>query len=355
MPENILINKQAVGGPSTYIVAELSANHNGSLENALEGVRAAKAAGADAIKIQTYTADTITIDCDNEYFQINHGSIWDGTTLHKLYQEAGTPFEWHEQIFKTAEEIGITCFSSPFDETAVDLLERLGCPAYKIASPEILDINLIRKVAKTGKPVIISSGIASLKDIELAVSTCREVNNNQIIVLKCTAEYPAPVEKANLATISHISKAFDVLSGLSDHTLGITVPVLSVAMGASLIEKHFIVDRSIGGPDSSFSLDFDQFKEMVKAVREAEKAIGKVFYKEDIPDTAERGMVGRSLFVVEDVKEGEKFTDSNVRSIRPGYGLHPKFFPDVIGKQATMNLKRGIPLRPSHILNFGGK
>lgn len=352
MPEEILIGNHRVGGSSTFIVAELSANHNGKLENALEGVRAAKEAGADAIKIQTYTADTITIDCENEYFQINHGSIWDGTTLHKLYQEAGTPYEWHEAIFKTAADAGIICFSSPFDETAVDLLENLGCPAYKIASPEILDINLIRRVALTGKPVIISSGIASFSDIELAVKTCREVNNNQIIVLKCTAEYPAPVEKANLATISHISQTFNVLSGLSDHTLGITVPVLSVAMGASMIEKHFIVDRSIGGPDASFSLDFNQFKEMVEAVRLAEKAIGKVTYKDEISQTGDRGMVGRSLFVVKDIQAGEKFTEYNIRSIRPGYGLHPKFLMKVLGESASNDLRRGMPLRITDILNF---
>ena len=350
MSEKIKIGNFEIGRGSTFIVAELSANHNGSLENALESIRAAKEAGADAIKIQTYTADTLTIDNDNKYFQIDHGSIWDGTTLYDLYKEAGTPYEWHQKIFETASEAGIICFSSPFDDTAVDLLESLDCPAYKIASPEILDINLIRKVANTGKPIIISTGIATRKDIALAVETCREVGNNQIVVLKCTAEYPAPIEKANLMTIRDIAKSYDVLSGLSDHTLGTVVPVVSVAMGACVIEKHFIIDRKQGGVDSTFSLDFHQFKKMVDEVRQAEQAIGKVEYKPEISEDQNRGIVGRSLFVVEDIKKGEILDEKNLRSIRPGYGLHPKYYNEMLGKSVRIDIKRGTPLDFKHIL-----
>jgi pseudaminic acid synthase len=325
-----------------FIIAELSANHNGSLENALETIRAAKLAGADAIKLQTYTPDTITIDCDKEDFKIK-GTIWDGKNLFDLYKEAYTPWEWHETLFKTAREEGLICFSSPFDKTAVDLLEGLNAPAYKIASFEITDIPLIEYVASKGKPIIISTGIAGLEDIELAVNTCREADNDQIILLKCTSSYPAPIEEANLAMIPDLAKRFGVISGLSDHTMGITAPVAATVLGARVIEKHFILDRSIGGPDASFSLNEEEFTAMVKAVREAEVALGTVDYTitEKMKKSRE---FSRSLYVVEDIKAGEVLTEQNIRSIRPGYGLHPKHCYDVLGKRAKLDLDRGKAL-----------
>lgn len=325
-----------------FIIAELSANHNGSLENALKTIRAAKRAGADAIKLQTYTPDTITIDCEKDDFKIK-GTIWDGKKLYDLYKEAYTPWEWHETLFATAREEGLICFSSPFDKTAVDLLENLGTPAYKIASFEITDIPLIGYVASKGKPVIISTGIASLDDIELAVETCRKAGNDQIILLKCTSSYPAPIEDANLAMIPDLAQRFDVIAGLSDHTLGITVPVAATVLGARVIEKHFIINRSIGGPDASFSLDEQEFTAMIKAVREAEKAIGKVDYTltEKIKKSRE---FSRSLYVVKDIKAGEILTEENIRSIRPGYGLHPKYYKEILGKRAKMYMERGTAL-----------
>lgn len=326
-----------------FIIAELSANHNGKLENALRTIEAAKKAGADAIKLQTYTPDTITIDCKNEYFKIGQGTIWDGQYLYNLYQSAYTPFEWHEKLFKTARNEGLICFSSPFDHTAVDLLEELDTPAYKIASFEIVDIPLIEYAASKQKPVIISTGIAALTDIEEALAACKRAGNQQVALLKCTSSYPAPLEEANLKTITDLQNHFDVVAGLSDHTLGVTAPVAATALGAKIIEKHFILDRSIGGPDASFSLDFEQFKTMVKAVREAEKAIGKVSYTLS-EKTQKNRQFARSLFVVEHVKKGEIFTLENVRSIRPGYGLPPKELKSVIGKKATQNLERGTPL-----------
>jgi pseudaminic acid synthase len=325
-----------------FIIAELSANHNGSLENALNTIKAARRAGADAIKLQTYTPDTITIDCEKDDFKIK-GTIWDGKKLYDLYKEAYTPWEWHETLFATAREEGLICFSSPFDKTAVDLLENLGAPAYKIASFEITDIPLIGYVASKGKPVIISTGIAVLEDIELAVDTCRRMGNDQIILLKCTSSYPAPIEEANLAMIPDLSKRFGVIAGLSDHTLGITVPVAATVLGARVIEKHFILDRSIGGPDASFSLDETEFTSMVKAVREAEVAVGKVDYTvtEKMKKSRE---FSRSLYVVKEIKAGEILTEQNIRSIRPGYGLHPKHYNEVLGKRAKMDLERGKAL-----------
>ena len=325
-----------------FIIAELSANHNGSLENALETIRAAKRAGADAIKLQTYTPDTITIDCDKDDFKIK-GTIWDGKKLYDLYKEAYTPWEWHETLFATARKEGLICFSSPFDKTAVDLLENLGAPAYKIASFEITDIPLIEYVASKGKPVIISTGIAGLEDIELAINACRRMGNEQIILLKCTSSYPAPIEEANLAMIPDLAKRFRVIAGLSDHTLGITVPVAATVLGARVIEKHFILDRSIGGPDASFSLDEKEFTAMVKAVREAEVAVGKVDYTitEKMKKSRE---FSRSLYVVKDIKAGELITEENIRSIRPGYGLHPKYYKEVLGKRAKVDLERGTAL-----------
>jgi pseudaminic acid synthase len=322
-----------------FIIAELSANHNGSLENAIETIKGAKRAGADCIKFQTYTADTITIDCTKEDFFIK-GTIWEGSNLHKLYQEAYTPWEWHEQLFKVAEEEGLVCFSSPFDHTAVDFLENLNTPAYKIASFEITDIPLIEYVASKGKPIIISTGIAELDDIQLAVDTCRKVGNNQIALLKCTSSYPAPIEEANMVMIKELAERFNVISGLSDHTMGATVPIVATALGAKIIEKHFILDRSIGGPDASFSMNEKEFSEMVRLVREAESAIGEIGY--NLTPKQEKGKdFSRSLYVVEDVKKGEVFTATNVRSIRPGFGLHPKHYNSVLGEVAVCDIEKG--------------
>lgn len=327
-----------------YIIAELSGNHNGKIDNAIKSIVAAKKTGADAIKLQTYTADTITLDCDNEYFQIKHGTIWDGTTLHKLYQQAYTPWEWHEELFRIAREEGITCFSSPFDNSAIDLLEQLNCPAYKIASPEVLDVNLIQYAAKTKKPVIISTGIAEIPDIQLALDACFTTGNTQVALLKCTVEYPAPFSKANLATIKNMSETFGVLTGLSDHTPGSTAPVVAVALGAKIIEKHFIIDRAIGGPDASFSLNLEEFTAMVKAIREAEESIGTINYYKRPAQQSGRGFTGRSLFIVADMKAGDVITEKHLRSIRPGWGLHPKYYQELIGKKVKSDIKRGTPL-----------
>ncbi len=327
-----------------FIIAELSANHNGSLKTAIETIKAAKRAGANAIKLQTYTAETLTIECDKEDFIIKSGSIWDGRTYYELYREAYTPWEWHEELFRVANDEGLICFSSPFDRTAVDLLEGLNTPAYKIASFEITDIPLIEYVASKGKPVIISTGIAGLEDIELALDACKRMGNEQIILLKCTSSYPAPIEEANLAMIPDLVKRFGLLTGLSDHTMGISVPVAATVLGARVIEKHFIIDRSIGGPDASFSLNEEEFTAMVKAVRGAEVAIGKVDYTLTDKMLKSREF-SRSLYVVKDIKAGELFTEQNIRSIRPGYGMHPKFYKDVLGKRAKSNLETGNRLQ----------
>lgn len=324
---------------SVFIIAELSANHNGSIETAIETIRAAKRAGADCIKLQTYTSETITIDSDKDDFIIK-GTIWDNTNLYKLYAEAYTPWEWHEQLFKVAEEVGLICFSSPFDKTAVDFLENLNAPAYKIASFEITDIPLIEYVASKGKPIIISTGIAELEDIELAVDACKRMGNNDIALLKCTSSYPAPIEEANLIMIKDMADRYNVISGLSDHTMGSTAPVVATVMGAKIIEKHFILDRSIGGPDASFSMNEKEFTEMVKAVREAESAIGEVNYT--LTDKQKKGKdFSRSLYVVEDMEKGDIITEKNVRSIRPGFGLHPKYLNSILGKAVIADLKRG--------------
>jgi len=330
-----LLNKNS----SVFIIAELSANHNGSIETAIETIRAAKRAGADAIKFQTYTSDTMTIDCQKDDFIIK-GTIWDKQNLYKLYQEAYTPWEWHEQLFQVAKTEGLECFSSPFDKTAVDFLEELNTPAYKIASFEITDIPLIEYVASKGKPVIISTGIAELEDIQLAVDTCRKVGNNDIALLKCTSSYPAPIDEANMVMIKDLTDRFQVIPGLSDHTMGSTVPVVATAYGAKIIEKHFILDRSIGGPDASFSMNENEFKEMVKAVREAELAIGKLDYNLT-PKQLKGKDFSRSLYVVEDIKVGELFTKNNVKSIRPGFGLHPKYYNTILGEVSNNDIEKG--------------
>lgn len=322
-----------------FIIAELSANHNQKLETAIETIRAAKRAGADCIKLQTYTADTLTINSNKEDFIIK-GTIWAGKNYYSLYQEAYTPWEWHKQLFEIAREVGLICFSSPFDKSAVDFLERLSVPAYKIASFEITDIPLIEYIASKGKPVIISTGIATIEDIELALNACRRMSNNQIALLKCTSSYPAPIEEANLSMIKDMSDKFGVITGLSDHTLGATVPIAATVLGAKIIEKHFILDRSIGGPDSTFSMNESEFSAMVNSIREAEKAIGKIDY-----NLTEKQLKGRdfsrSLYIVETVSEGEIFTENNVRSIRPGFGLHPKYLNQIIGKKSNKNIEKG--------------
>ncbi|AFV24563.1 pseudaminic acid synthase [Methanolobus psychrophilus R15] len=327
-----------------FIIAEVSANHLQNFDLAVDTIRAIKESGADAVKLQTYTPDTITIDCDNEFFQIEHGTLWDGKTLYNLYKEAYTPWEWQPELKRIAEELGLICFSSPFDTTAVDLLEKMEVPAYKIASFEITDIPLIEYVASKGKPVIISTGIATLSDIEEAIASCKRMGNQQIALLKCTSAYPAPLEELNLKTIPNIIDTFRTVVGLSDHTLGIAVPIASVALGAKIIEKHFILDRNMGGPDAAFSLDFHEFESMVKAVRDTEKALGEVTY--ELTEKAKKSRdFSRSLFVVEDINTGEKFTEKNIKSIRPGFGLHTRFLTEILQKKARKDIKKGTPLR----------
>jgi len=330
-----------------YVIAELSANHNGSLDCALETVAMAKAMGADAIKLQTYTADTITIDCDKEDFQI-HGGLWDGHSLYGLYEQAHTPYEWHAPIFEKAREVGITCFSSPFDETAVDLLEELNAPAYKIASFEAVDLPLIRYVAKTGKPIIISTGMADLSEITEAVQTARDAGCDNIILLHCISGYPAPVEQSNLRTIPDLAQKFGVVSGLSDHTLGTAVSVASVALGACVIEKHVTLSRSDKGPDSEFSLEPEELKCLCSESRDAWAALGRAGYERK-PVEGENVKFRRSIYVVKEIRAGEQLTADNIRRIRPGFGLPPKYYDDVIGKTVKESIKRGTALKWEHI------
>ena len=335
---NIDLNKKV------FIVAELSANHEQNIQTAIETIKAAKNGGADAIKLQTYTADTITIDCNNRYFKdILNGTIWEGQKFYDLYKHAFTPWDWHEELFRVAKEEGLICFSSPFDKTAVDFLEQLNPPAYKIASFEIQDIPLIEYTASKKKPILISTGIAALEDIELAVKTCRSAGNNNIVLFKCTSIYPAPLEELNLLTIPDLKEKFKTEVGISDHTTGIVAPVVAVTLGARVIEKHLILDKSINSPDAAFSLDKTEFMEMVRAVRQAELISGKVNY--DLPENAIAGRkFGRSLFVVNDIRKGELFTEDNIKSIRPGYGMHPKYLKEILGTYASKDFKRGEPL-----------
>ena len=323
----------------TFIIAEMSANHNHKLNVAVDTIKAAKKAGADAIKIQTYTADTLTLDCNKSDFIVGPG-LWEGETLHDLYKKACTPWEWHEEIFHVAKEEGLICFSTPFDKTAVDLLESLGNPIYKIASFEITDIPLIKYIAQKHKPIILSTGIAMEEDIQLALGTIRGEGVSDITLLKCTSAYPAPIEDANLLTIPDMKVRFECKVGLSDHTEGSTVPMAAVALGAEVVEKHFIINRSIGGPDSAFSMEAVDFAGMVKNIRVVEKSLGKVYYPTDITKIKGRD-ASRSLYVAEDVKAGDVVTEKNVRSVRPGYGLHPKYLPEVMGKVFAKDCEKG--------------
>ncbi len=341
--QEITINKHKIGkGHPPYIIAELSANHNGSIDKALATIDMAKEMGADAIKIQTYTADTMTIDCDNKYFQIE-GGLWDGYNLYKLYQWAQTPFEWHQAIFEHAKKIGITLFSTPFDETAVDLLESLNCPAYKIASFEATDLLLIEKVAQTGKPLIISTGMANEQEIDELVNTVKTAGVTELILLHCISSYPAPVEQSNLTTISDIKDRWQVLSGLSDHTLGTSVAITSVALGASIIEKHITLSRSDKGPDAEFSLEPQELQQLVIDSRNAWLSLGIAGYERK-PAEEENLKFRRSLFFVNDIKKGTVISEQHIRRIRPGFGLAPKYYPDVLGKTVIQDIKRGTPV-----------
>jgi len=327
-----------------YIIAELSANHNGKLQNALDAVQAAKEIGADCIKLQTYTADTITLDCKKDDFMINHDTLWDGKYLHDLYQEAYTPWDWHKELFDYARSIDIDIFSSPFDKTAVDFLEQFNPSAYKIASFEITDYELIRHTASKGRPMIISTGIATKDEIKDAVEICKGEGNNDIVLLKCTSAYPASLEEANLITIPNLSKTFGVNSGFSDHTLGSTAAIIAATLGAKVIEKHFILDKSIGGADAEFSMEKKEFGEMIQAVRAVEKLVGTVDYSMSEQKKKSREH-SRSLYVVKDIKKGEVFTEENIRSVRPGYGMHPKYLSRILGTISKKNYDFGDRLK----------
>ncbi len=338
------IGERRVGSREpVYIVSEMSANHNQDFDQAVRILQAAKKAGADAVKLQTYTPDTLTIRSESEYFRIEKGSLWEGKTLYDLYSEAYMPWEWQPKLKKIANELGLDLFSTAFDPSAVDFLEEMGMPVHKVASFEIVDIPLIEHMARTGKPMIISTGMATLAEIEEAVQTARNAGATQIALLKCTSAYPAPPEEMNLHTIPHLAQAFNVPVGLSDHTLGIAVSVAAVALGACIVEKHFTLSRDIPSPDSAFSLEPHEFKEMVDAIRVAEKALGGVHYEVSKREAKSR-VFRRSLFVVKDMKAGEVFTKENVRSIRPGYGLPPKFLAEVLGRKVAQDISCGTPL-----------
>jgi N-acetylneuraminate synthase len=343
-PRPLSIAGRLVGpGHPAYVIAEMSGNHHGSFERACEIVRAAASAGADAIKLQTYTADTITLKSDLPPFRIQSGTIWDGTTLHELYQKAFTPWEWQPKLVALAREVGLHCFSSPFDATAVDFLETLGVPAYKVASFELVDLPLIQKVCRTGKPVILSTGMATLEEIEEGVRAARDAGAREIALLACSSAYPSPPEAIRLARIRDLAARFDVVTGLSDHTLGVEVPIAGVALGASIVEKHLCLSRAEPGPDTAFSLEPADFAAMVRGVRVAEEAVGEAVYG---PSETERASLGfrRSLFVVKDVKQGERFTSENVRAIRPAHGLHTRHLGEVLGRAAARDVPAGTPL-----------
>ena len=345
----IKIGERFIGpGHPTFIVAEMSGNHNQSFQRALELIHAAKDAGADAVKLQTYTPDTLTIDCDNEYFRIKAGNTWGGKTLYELYKKTYTPWEWQPRLKEEADKIGLPLFSTPFDRTAVDFLKRMDIPAFKIASFELVDILLVKYIAQDGKPIIMSTGMATLAEIEEAVRTVRENGDSPLILMKCVSDYPADPADMNLRTIPNMSETFGVAVGVSDHTLGNKVAIAAVALGACVIEKHLTLSRAEGGPDASFSLEPDEFGELVEAVRLTEKALGEIFYGPADSELKSR-IFRRSLCVVEDIESGEQFTHENVRSIRPGYGLHTRYLDEIIGRCAGQDIKRGTPLSWSHI------
>ena len=342
--DRINIGAHAIGlNCPTYFVAELSANHRGRFEQAVRILEAARSAGADAIKLQTYTADTITIECGRKDFQISGGTLWDGRTLHELYGEAYTPWEWQPKLKHAAEELGMQCFSSAFDASAVDFLEMMDVPAHKVASFELVDLPLIQKMAATGKPLIMSTGMATVEEIEEAVRAARQAGAREIALLKCTSAYPAPPEEMNLRTIPELARRFEVPVGLSDHTMGVAVPVAAVSLGACMVEKHLTLSRSDGGPDAAFSLEPHEFKAMVDAVRIAERALGEVHFGVSERESRSR-IFRRSLFVVQSMKAGEPFTAANVRSIRPANGLHTRHLAEVLGQTAAADIERGTPL-----------
>lgn len=344
MISRLQINGREIGtGQPAYIIAEMSANHNRDFDHAVAIVRAAKTAGADAIKLQTYTPETMTVNVRTPIFQIGKGTIWEGRNLFDLYGEAHTPWEWQPKLKRVAEELGMDCFSTPFDRSAVEFLEKMEVPAHKIASFELVDLPLIRDVARTGKPAIMSTGMGSLEEIDEAVRAFREAGGTQLALLKCTSAYPSSPGEMNLRTIAHLGEAFGVPAGISDHTLGIAVPVAAVAIGACIIEKHFTLSRSTPGPDSAFSLEPDEFKAMVDAVRTTEAALGKVNYNISPKEEASR-VFRRSLFIVENLKAGEVLSDKNVRCIRPGHGLHPRHLSVILGRKASRDVTRGTPL-----------
>jgi len=334
------IGKLDLEKDGTFIIAELSANHGGKISIAKDTIKVAKEIGANAIKLQTYTADTITLDSDKDDFTIKGGTLWDDRKLYDLYKEAYLPWEWHEELFEYAREIDIDIFSSPFDKTAVDFLEQFNPSAYKIASFEITDYELIRYTALKMKPIIISTGIATIEEIQDAVDICRSIGNNDIVLLKCTSSYPAPLEDANLNMIPSLAQTFDVISGFSDHTLGSTAPIAAVTLGAKVIEKHFILDKSIGGADADFSMDKQEFSDMIKAIRDTEKLLGKVDYSMDEKKKQSRRF-SRSLYVSKDIKKGDTLTKDNIRSVRPGYGMHPKYLNDILGKVSEKDYEFG--------------
>lgn len=349
MRKELMIDGKKLSDKSdTYIIAEMSANHLHNLDRAKRIIDVAKECGADAIKLQTYRPDTITIDCRGPEFMATPGSPWENMNLFELYKEAYTPWEWHGELMDYAKKVGITCFSSPFDLTAIDLLEELNVPAYKIASFEINDIPLIKKAAMTGKPIIMSTGIADMSDIELALRTCKEAGNDKVILLKCVSEYPTPYEEINLRTLTNMSETFDCVVGVSDHSFGSAVAVAGVALGARVIEKHLTLSRKDGGPDGTFSMEPQEFKNMVTDIRNVEKALGKVKYELTEKQKKSKGR-SRSLYVVSDIKKGEIFTPDNMRSIRPGYGLHTKYYKDIIGKRASCDIKKGTAMKWNYV------
>jgi pseudaminic acid synthase len=344
MNKKITINEHLVSEDApTFIIAEMSANHLMNFDRAVALIKAAKDAGADAIKIQTYTPDTITLNCDAPCFQITQGTIWDGTTLYQLYQTAYTPWEWQPRLKKAAEDMGLVFFSSPFDLSSIDFLETMGVPAYKVASFEINDIPFIKKIAALGKPIIMSTGVAYLADIELALKTCKDAGNDNVILLKCTSSYPAPYEDINLKTIPHMIQAFDCLTGLSDHTMGSAVAVAGVALGAKVVEKHLTLRRSDGGADAAFSMEPEEFKVMAENIRRTEKAVGKITY--DLTEKQQKSREhARSLFIAKDMKKGELFTAENLRSVRPSCGLHTMHYEELLGKRIRADAAMGTPM-----------